>query len=109
MTEEQKQDPADLQETGQDIQPNQTAEVPEGHEADDENAEKYPGAPRPGMIPNQAPEGQAPAISVTPAKSGDTSAEAADSSATGAGPSGGGEPESAAPPPPPAPSEPSNP
>jgi hypothetical protein len=106
MTEEEKQNPEDLQETGNDIQPNQTAETPEGHEADDPEAERYPGAPRPGMIPNQAPEGQAPAINVTPASGGATSAEAADSSATGAGPSGGGEPESAAPPPPPAPSNP---
>lgn len=68
-------------------------EVPEGHTADDPDAEKYPGAPRPGMIPNQAPEGQAPAVTITPSgeASPESEAQAADSSTTGEGPSGGGE------------------
>lgn len=69
-------------------------EVPEGHTADDPDAEKYPGAPRPGMVPNQAPEGEAPSVSVTPSgeASAEAQAEAADSSAEGAGPSGGAAP-----------------
>lgn len=84
MTEEEKTE----QETGEDIQPNQEAEVPEGHTVDDPDAEKYPGAPRPGMIPNQAPEGQPPAVSVTPSgeASPEAEAQAADSS-TGEEPS----------------------
>jgi hypothetical protein len=53
--------------------------------------ETYPGAPRPGMIPNQAPEGLAPSISVAPSGEAGAaeSAEAGDASAEGAGPSGG--------------------
>ena len=96
MTEEQQpeeqQDQQEQQPAGQDVRPAQESEVPEGHEADDSNAEKYPGAPRPGMIPNQAPEGQAPSVSISPTPSGGTA-----DSGTEAGASGGGEPASAPP------------
>ena len=105
MTEEQQseeqqeqQEQEEGQETGQDIQPNQEREVPEGHTADDPDAEKYPGAPRPGMIPNQAAEGQAPSVSISPTPSGGeagaSGGEAASAPPTTGpegGPSGGGE------------------
>lgn len=97
MTEEQQpeeqQDQQEQQPAGQDVRPAQESEVPEGHEADDSNAEKYPGAPRPGMIPNQAAEGQAPSVSISPTPSGGGTAD----SGTEAGASGGGEPASAPP------------
>lgn len=106
MTEEQQseeqqeqQEQQEGQETGQDIQPNQEREVPEGHTADDPDAEKYPGAPRPGMIPNQAAEGLAPSVSISPTPSGGAEAGASGGEAASAppttgpegGPSGGGE------------------
>ena len=96
--DQQDQQDQSQQEAGQDVQRHSNeSETPEGHTTDEESsAEKYPGAPRPGMIPNQAPEGQPPAISLTPPTPSGEGATTA-GAGTETGESGGGEPASTPP------------